>query len=94
MLRILLTVAVLVAMLPMAASAESIFIPQVHNGVRDWFTVADVLTWIAETNNVMPVSCVADAFDGEEPIFRECTVVQAQPLTLMWDDTLGKVVAQ
>lgn len=94
MLRILLTVAVFVAVLPMAASAESIFIPQAHNGAKDWFTTGDVLTWIAETNNVMPVSCVAVAFDGEEPIFRECTVVQAQPLTLVWSNELGKVVAQ
>ena len=90
MLRILLTVAVLVAMLPMAASAESIFIPQAHNGVRDWFEVSDVLAWIAETNNVMPVYCYGPSTD----IYTSCTVVQAQPVTLVWDNSLGKVVAR
>lgn len=91
MWRILLTVAVVVmALIPMAVQAETVFIPQAHNGQRDWFTVGDVLAWIDEAQNVMPVYCYGPAVDT----FTSCTVVQAQPLTLVWSNELGKVVAQ
>ena len=86
---ILLTVVVM-ALIPMAVQADTVFIPQAHNGPRDWFTVSDVLAWIDETNNVMPVYCYGPKVDT----FTSCTVVQAQPLTLTWDNTLGKVVAK
>lgn len=93
MLRTLvLVIVVVMAMVPAAVQAESIFIPQAHNGVRDWFTVADILRWNAENANVMPISCVAVRTEPEV-LFTECAVIQAQPLTLTWDDTQGKVVA-
>ena len=91
MLRnLVLVIVVVAALLPMAVSADVLFIPQAHNGVRNWFTVTDVTNWIAETHNVMPVTCVA----VRSGVFTSCTVDQAQPLTLVWDNGLGKVVAQ
>lgn len=91
MLRnLVLVIVVVVALLPMAVQADTLFIPQAHNGVRNWFTTQDVANWIAETGNVMPVTCNA----VRPGIFETCTVDQAQPLTLIWDNSLGKVVAQ
>lgn len=90
MLRnLVLVIVVVAALLPMAVSADTLFIPQAHNGVRNWFTVQDVLNWIAETHNVMPVTCI----EVRPGIFETCTVDQAQPMTLVWDDVAGKVVA-
>ena len=87
--KVMFVTVVVAALLPMAVSAEVVFIPQAHNGVRDWFTVTDVTNWIAETHNVMPVTCI----EVKPGIFETCTVDQAQPLTLVWDDVAGKVVA-
>ena len=88
--KVMFVTVVVAALLPMAVSAEVVFIPQAHNGVRDWFTVTDVTNWIAETHNVMPVTCI----EVKPGIFETCTVDQAQPLTLVWDNALGKVVAR
>lgn len=90
MKRMMLLVVLVALLLPVAASAESVFLPSVQNGPRDWFTVSDVLKWIDETGNVMPVYCYGPMPD----IYTSCTVVQAQPLTLVWDAVAGKVVAQ
>jgi hypothetical protein len=42
---------------------------------------------------VMPIGCTA-VQTLPELLFTSCTVSQAQPLTLVWDATQGKVVAQ
>ena len=90
MLRnLVLVIVVVAALLPMAVSADVLFIPQAHNGVRNWFTVQDVANWIAASGNVMPVTCI----ETKPGIFTSCTVDQAQPLTLTWDNGLGKVTA-
>jgi hypothetical protein len=90
----LLVLVVLVAMLlPVAASADNLYLPSLQNGPRDWFGVADVLAWSNANNNVMPIGCTAIATQPEL-LFTSCTVSQAQPLTLVWDATQGKVVAQ
>ena len=89
-----LVLVVLVALLlPVAASAESVFLPSVQNGPRDWFTVGDVVAWSAAAENVMPISCTV-VQTQPELLFNACTVEQAQPLTLVWDAVAGKVVAQ
>ena len=91
MLRnLVLVIVVVAALLPMAVSADTLFIPQAHNGVRNWFTVQDVVNWIAASGNVMPVTCI----EVRPGIFETCTVDQAQPMTLIWDNSLGKVVAK
>ena len=91
MLRnLVLVIVVVAALLPMAVQADTLFIPQAHNGVRNWFTQQDVINWIASSGNVMPVTCSA----VRPGIFETCTVDQAQPLTLVWDNALGKVVAR
>ena len=88
--KVMLVIVVVAALLPMAVSAEVVFIPQAHNGVRNWFTQQDVVNWIATSGNVMPVTCI----EVKPGIFTSCTVNQAQPLTLVWDNALGKVVAR
>ena len=91
MLRnLVLVIVVVAALLPMAVQADTLFIPQAHNGVRNWFTQQDVVNWIASSGNVMPVTCI----EVRPGIFETCTVDQAQPLTLVWDNALGKVVAR
>lgn len=91
MLRnLVLVIVVVAALLPMAVQADTLFIPQAHNGVRNWFTQQDVVNWIASSGNVMPVTCI----EVRPGIFETCTVDQAQPLTLIWDNSLGKVVAK
>ena len=89
MRTLIVLVAIVLTLIPVAASAETIFMPQLQNGVRDWFTVQDVANWIAETQNVMPVHCYGPSVD----IYTSCTVIQAKPLTLTWDNVQGKVVA-
>lgn len=73
----------------MLAFGVVLFIPQAHNGVRDWFTAQDVVNWSAEAGNVMPISCT-----GKGDVLTSCTVEQAQPLILVWDNALGKVIAK
>jgi hypothetical protein len=87
---VMIMVVLALVLVPVAVSADSIFLPTLQSGVRDWFTVADVLRWSSEAHNVMPIYCTESA----PGIFTTCTVVQAQPLTLTWDNELGKVVAQ
>jgi hypothetical protein len=90
----LLVLVVLVAMLlPVAASADNLYLPSLQNGTRDWFTVGDVVAWSNAAGNVMPIGCTAIATQPEL-LFTSCTVSQAQPLTLVWSDAAGKVVAQ
>lgn len=81
---------ILLALLPVAVSADSVFLPALAAGVRDWFTVSDVVQWSAAQGNVMPIWCV----EARPGIFTTCTVQQAQPLTLVWSNELGKVVAK
>lgn len=81
---------VALVLIPATVQAETVFMPQMHNGPRNWFTVADVLNWSAAANNVMPITCTAT----QPGIFTSCTVQQAQPLTLVWDVVQGKVVAK
>ncbi len=83
-------VVVVMALSPVAVSADTLFMPALQNGTRDWFTTADVLAWINETHNVMPVYCAAI----RDNVFESCTVQQAMPLTLTWSDELGKVIAK
>ncbi len=91
MWRALVVLAIVAMVLvPATVRAETVFLPSVQNGPRDWFTVADVVNWSADHGNVMPISCIAVQPD----IFTSCTVQQAQPLTLVWDAAQGKVVAQ
>ncbi len=90
----LLVLVVLVAMLlPVAASADNLYLPSLQNGPRDWFTVSDVLAWSQDNANVMPIGCTA-VQTQPELLFTSCVVSQAQPLTLVWSDAAGKVVAQ
>jgi hypothetical protein len=90
----LMIVLVLVfALLPVAASADNLYLPSLQNGPRDWFTVADVLAWSNANGNVMPIGCTA-VQTLPELLFTSCVVSQAQPLTLVWDAMQGKVVAQ
>ncbi len=86
---IALTVIVL-ALSPIAASADTVFMPSINAGVRDWFTTADVLAWSAEAQNVMPIYCTAIRPD----VYQSCIVKQAKMLTLIWDNDLGKVIAK
>ena len=83
-------VIVVMALSPMVASADTLFMPALQNGVRDWFTTADVVRWSNDAGNVMPIYCTAIR-DG---VYESCTVNQAQPLTLVWSDELGKVIAK
>ena len=87
---LMLLVIVVMALVPVAASADTLFMPALNAGVRDWFTVADVVAWSAEANNVMPIACN----EYRPGVFVECTVQQAQPLTLTWSDELGRVIAK
>lgn len=89
----LLLVVLVALLLPAVASADNVYLPAVQNGIRNWFTVADVVAWSQAAGNVMPISCTAIQTQPEL-LFTSCTVSQAQPLTLVWDDVTGKVVAQ
>ncbi len=89
----IVVVVILTLLLPMAASADNLYLPSLQNGPRDWFTVADVLAWSNTAGNVMPISCTA-VQTQPELLFTSCVVSQAQPLTLVWSDEAGKVVAQ
>jgi hypothetical protein len=90
---LMIVLVLVLALLPVAASADNLYLPSLQNGPRDWFTVADVLAWSNANNNVMPIACNA-VQTQPELLFTSCTVSQAQPLTLVWSDAAGKVVAQ
>jgi hypothetical protein len=90
---LMIVLVLVLALLPVAASADNLYLPSLQNGPRDWFTVADVLAWSNATGNVMPISCTAVTAQPEL-LFTSCTVSQAQPLTLVWSVEAGKVVAQ
>jgi hypothetical protein len=90
---LMIVLVLVLALLPVAASADSLYLPSLQNGPRDWFTVADVLAWSNANNNVMPIGCTA-VQTQPELLFTSCIVSQAQPLTLVWSDAAGKVVAQ
>lgn len=72
------------------AIVATIFLPSIYNGQRDWFTTQDVVEWSERTGNVMPIYCT----ENLQGVFTSCTVVQAQPLTLVWDNETNQVVAR
>jgi hypothetical protein len=87
---LILLVVIVMALSPLAASADTLFMPALNAGTRDWFTTADVLAWSAEAQNVMPIYCT----ELRPGVFESCIVEQAQPLTLVWSDEQGKVIAK
>lgn len=94
MLRFLVGIMTMVLVIsPAVASADSVFLPTVQNGAGDLFTVNDVLVWIEETGNVMPLDCHVIA-DTPRLLFDYCIVQGAQPQMLVWDWKQGKLVAQ
>lgn len=74
----------------LVALLATVFLPSIQNGQRDWFTTQDVVAWSAKHENVMPIWCT----EVQPGTYTSCTVVQAQPLTLVWDNVAGEVVTR